>query len=221
MITPELTRRHAFLAGLAALPALGAAARPARAAVGPLGPTLPGFQRFQLGSFEVVPLLAGARTSDRPQETFGLNASPEEFAALAERNFIPADRTRNSFTPVLVNTGAELVLFDTGLAPDGVTAALAAAGYSPGQVDLVVLTHMHGDHIGGLMGEGLTFPNARYLAGAVEYDHWAKAGNEGFDGKVRPLAGKMTMVKGGDSALPGLTAIDAPGHTPGHMAWRL
>lgn len=221
MIQAELSRRHALIAGMAALPALGAASRPALAAAGPLGPALPGFQRFRLGGFEVVPLLAGARISDKPQETFGLNAPPEEFAALAERNFIPADRIRNSFTPVLVNTGAALVLFDTGLEPAGIAAALAGAGYGPEQVDLVVLTHMHGDHIGGLMGEGPTFPNASYVTGAVEYDHWAKAGNEGFDAKVRPLAERMAMVKGGDSALPGLTAIEAFGHTPGHMAWRV
>jgi glyoxylase-like metal-dependent hydrolase (beta-lactamase superfamily II) len=74
-----------------------------------------------------------------------------------------------------VNTGSELVLFDTGLNAAGITAALAAAGYTPDQVDVVVVTHMHGDHIGGLMNDGAaTFPNARYVTGTAEYNHNAE-----------------------------------------------
>lgn len=81
-----------------------------------------------------------------------------------------------------MNTGAELVLFDTGLDPDGITAALAAADVTPDQVDVVVITHMHGDHIGSLIGpSGPTFANARYVTGGVEDNHWAGADNEGYN----------------------------------------
>ena len=86
------------------------------------------WNRFKLGSFEVTTLLAGTRAGDKPQETFGPNATPEDFAALSAANFIPADMTQNFFTPTVVNTGAELVLFDTGLAAEGTLAALTAAG---------------------------------------------------------------------------------------------
>ena len=103
------SRRTALFAG-AALPLAGLAPRPALATAGMMGATTPTHHRFRLGGFEVTTLLAGTRASDKPQETFGTNASPEDFAALSAANFIPADKTQNFFTPTLVNTGAELVL---------------------------------------------------------------------------------------------------------------
>lgn len=101
-----LSRRQALIAAAALplAPVLGASPALARAEM--LGASQPLFHRFTLGSFEVTALLAGTRTTDKPQETFGLNASPEDFAALAAENFLPADRTQNFFTPVVVNTGA-------------------------------------------------------------------------------------------------------------------
>lgn len=217
----NLTRRTALMAG-ATLPFAAALPAPARAAAEMKGAAMPGFHRFKLGEFEVTTLLVGSRPMEKPQETFGLNATPEDFAALAQANFLPADMSQNFFTPTLVNTGSELVLFDTGLAPEGITGALAAAGYTPDQVDVVVLTHMHGDHIGGLSGEaGATFANARYVTGSIEHNHWAAAGNEGFDAKVKPLSDKMTMLEDGGSVAAGITALAAFGHSPGHMAYHL
>ena len=139
----------------------------------------------------------------------------------AEAN-IPTDKAQFFFTPTVVNTGSELILFDTGLNPAGITGALGAAGYSADQVDAVVITHMHGDHIGGLFGDaGETFRNARYVAGSAEFDFWAKAENERFEGNVRPLAEKFAMINDGASVASGITAMGAFGHTPGHMAYRL
>jgi glyoxylase-like metal-dependent hydrolase (beta-lactamase superfamily II) len=218
-----LSRRQALMAA-ATLPLLPAMAAPALAKADLQGTSTPLYTRFSLGGFEVTTLLAGTRTTDKPQETFGLNASPEDFAATAAANFLPADKTQNFFTPVLLNTGAELVLFDTGLSAEGTSAALAAAGISPDQVDLVVLTHMHGDHIGGLMqadGVTPTFANARYATGSVEHNHWAGQANEGFDKSVKPLNDKITMLEDGGSPIAGVTAMLAPGHTPGHMIYMI
>ena len=110
----NLTRRTALMAG-ATLPFAAALPAPARAAAEMKGAAMPGFHRFKLGEFEVTTLLVGSRPMEKPQETFGLNATPEDFAALAQANFLPADKTQNFFTPTLINTGSELVLFDTGL----------------------------------------------------------------------------------------------------------
>ncbi len=218
MTYPRLSRRQALFAG-ASLP-LAASLSPlaAQAAAGMQGVAPTPFSRFRVGAFEVTTLLAGTRTVPEPQTIFGMNVSPEEFAAASEAAFLPVDRAQFFFAPVVVNTGSELVLFDTGLDAAATTAALGAAGYAPDQVDLVVLTHMHGDHIGGLMMDGTTtYPNARYVTGAIEHNHWMAAGDEGFDANVRPLNDRMTFLDDGGSAAPGITAMLAAGHTPGHM----
>lgn len=218
-----LSRRHALFAGLALPMTTVFARRPAGAQEVMQGSAFPAFHRFKLGSFELTTLLAGTRTGDTPQETFGTNASPEEFAALSAANFIPADKSQSFFTPTLINTGAELVLFDTGLAAEGTLGAMSAAGISPDMVDVVVLTHMHGDHIGGLMGaDGVTptFANARYVTGGVEHNHWSSAANEGFDKNVRPLNDKITFLDDGGSVTGGITAMAAFGHSPGHMVYQ-
>lgn len=220
-----LTRRQALL-GAAALPlaggALGLFAGRAHAAADMMGPTPSLFSRFKLGEMEVTTLLAGTRTVADPNGIFGLNATPEEFAAASAAAFIPTDKAQFFFTPTLVNTGKELVLFDTGTDPGGITAALGAAGYTPDQVDIVVLTHMHGDHIGGLMKDGApTFANARYVTGSAEHNHWSAAANEGFDANVKPLNEKMTFLDDSGSVVSGISAILAPGHTPGHMGYRV
>jgi glyoxylase-like metal-dependent hydrolase (beta-lactamase superfamily II) len=217
---PRLTRRQT-LAATAALP-LAALAPAARAEAPMLGASFAQARRFSIGGFEVTTLLAGTTPREDPQSIFGMNVSAEEFAEVSAANFLSTDVSQFFFTPTIVNTGGELILFDTGLNAAGITGALAAAGYTPDQVDIVVLTHMHGDHIGGLMQDGTpTFANARYVTGQVEYDHWAAAGNEGFDANVRPLAEQMTFLSSGQDVAGGITAVEAFGHTPGHMTFRL
>jgi glyoxylase-like metal-dependent hydrolase (beta-lactamase superfamily II) len=219
-----LSRRQALVAG-AALPfAATILPHPAKAQTSMQGSGFAPWNRFKLGGFEVTTLLAGTRASDAPQEIFGTNASPEDFAALSAANFIPADRTRNFFTPTLVNTGADLILFDTGLAAEPMTAALAAAGVTPDQITVVVITHMHGDHIGGMMGADGTTPtyaNARYVTGAVEHNAATEAGDEGFLKNVAPLNDRFTFLDDGASPASGITAMAAFGHSPGHMAYQI
>ncbi|MBC7146647.1 MAG: MBL fold metallo-hydrolase [Thioclava marina] len=223
-MTRSLMTRRAALKAAAILPAAPAILTGTRAAAQSTEspPAIPLYRRMQLGDMTVTTLLAGTRELENPQTIFGMNASPEDFAEVSQNAFIPHDKSLNFFTPTLVETGSEKILFDTGLMPAGITAALAAAGHSPDEITTVVITHMHGDHIGGLMGDGgETFANAKYVTGQVEFDHWSNAGNETFEAKVRPLAEKITFLKGGDSVVSGISAVDAFGHTPGHMAFRL
>lgn len=183
---------------------------------------LASYRRMQLGSFEVVTLLTNTIAVDGPQNIFGLNVDAEEFQAVSDAAFLPADKVQFFFTPTLVNTGSEVILFDTGQSPEGILGALDAAGYGAGDISKVVITHMHGDHIGRLMGEsGETFTNASYISGAVEHNHWASAGNDNFEANVKPLEEKFSMIDDGTSVASGITSVAAFGHTPGHMTYML
>lgn len=216
----RLTRRAAM--GSAALLPF-AAALPAQAAAPQREPVQQTIRRFALGDLEVTTLLAGTVTNPTPpQQIFGLNVDAETFAEVSEEAFLPTEVSQFFFTPTLVNTGESLILFDTGQTPEAIVAAVEAAGYAPGDVDTVILTHMHGDHIGGLMTAGTpTFANASYVTGQVEFDAWKAAPSEGFTNHVEPLADRMTFLSDGQDAAPGITAMAAHGHTPGHMAYML
>lgn len=218
-------KRRSILKLSLAAPFLSLGATALRAEAPAMGASFARHRRFTLGQFEVTTLLAGTTPRENPQGIFGTNVSPEEFSEVSAANFLSTEVSQFFFTPVVVNTGAQLVLFDTGLNPAGITDALAGAGYSPDQVDIVVITHMHGDHIGGLSdGATPTFPNARYVTGQAEFDHWDMSGNEGFEGfegKVRPLAENMTFLDPDQDVVTGITSVAAPGHTPGHMGYHI
>jgi glyoxylase-like metal-dependent hydrolase (beta-lactamase superfamily II) len=238
-IDEGLTRRAALAAaGAAAItPLIVTDSSPVHAAAAMLGPARPTFYRFRLGAFEVTTLLDGAIQADGPHPTFGMDQTAETVQAYAEANFLPPTRVENTFAPVLVNTGAALVLFDSGNAAarrpgaGNLVATLRAAGYEPGQIDVVVITHMHGDHVGGLMADGAAaFPNARYATGEIEYDFWSKderltgpteASAKLVRANVVPLAEKTTFLKDGSEVVPGIRGLAAFGHTPGHMAYHI
>ena len=221
MASNSLSRRAALTFG-AALPVAAIAPHAAHSKGQSATPQNSIQNTAALGDFRVATLLAGTRVVEDPQSIFGMNVPAEEFAAASAANFIPADRSRFYFNPTVVNTGREVVLFDTGLSAASTLPALAAAGYAPEDVDIVVITHMHGDHIGGLMNDGTpTYANARYVTGQVEFDAWAIRENEGFEKNVRPLADMMTFIGDGDGIASGITGLAAFGHTPGHMVYML
>ncbi len=224
-MTVKLTRRAA-LGAAAALP-FASAATPLLAAGAETKANSTIAKSFQLGGFTVTTLLDGSLPRDGAKDIFGGGASDEDFAKVSADNFISPEVAQFFFTPTLVNTGSELVLFDTGLGQGGIQSALADAGVTPDQIDVVVITHMHPDHIGGMTtNDAPTFANARYVTASPEYDFWAAqdAGNRVGDlvaAKVTPLAEKMTFVEDGGEVASGITAVAAYGHTPGHTVYHL
>jgi glyoxylase-like metal-dependent hydrolase (beta-lactamase superfamily II) len=220
--TPKFTRRTA-LAGAAALPLGFAATRAAHAAAPMMGTTITPFNRVKVGAFDVTTLLAGTTPRPDPHSIFGLNVDAQTFESVSEAANLPTDQAQFFFTPIVVNNGTELVLFDTGLNGPATTAALEAAGYTADQVDKVVITHMHGDHIGGMtLDDGsLTYPNASYVTGRREFDAWAAQDNENFKAKIEPFAEQFSFIEDGADAASGMTAMAAFGHTPGHMNYMI
>ncbi len=209
------------------------------------GEMLPTIYRFKLGGFEVASIMDSYVIRAGLTPSFGGEAQADEVKMLAKANRIDSDRYFHPFTPLLVNTGKELVLFDTGcgslsseyaqmkgrLPPGKLAERMAQVGYKLEEVDVVVITHGHPDHIGGLTKGGRpVFPNARYVFGAAEFDFWNKGENvrearkfnrELYVKIVVPLANRATMIKPGDEVVPGIRAVDAAGHSPGLLAFMI
>jgi glyoxylase-like metal-dependent hydrolase (beta-lactamase superfamily II) len=192
--------------------------------------------RFKLGNFELTAVRDGQVTLDQPWTVFGEDQKPEDVKAFAAKYNVPTDKHTITFTPLVVNTGNEVVLFDTGWGSGNpgrgaLAASLAPAGYKLEDIDVVVLTHFHPDHMGGLMdGDKPVFPNARYVLGETEHNFWTNAaqnagGTKDFydltKAKVTPLVAKASFVKDGGSVVSGITAMDTAGHTPGHLSYML
>jgi glyoxylase-like metal-dependent hydrolase (beta-lactamase superfamily II) len=195
-----------------------------------------GYFRTMLGDFEVTAISDG--TVDLPVNTL-LQEKKETVDATLAKAYLksPLETSDNTY---LVNTGTKLVLVDTGAgALFGPTlgklmANLKASGYQPEQVDEIYITHMHPDHVGGLMaGPNLAFPNAVVRAAKIESDFWlsdtnmnkADASKKGFFqgamASVNPYvqAGKYKAFEGDVELVPGITARADKGHTPGHTTY--
>jgi len=240
----ELTRRSllttaAAVSAAAIMPA--AASSAARAATPAGGRQAPGFYRYKVGDFELTQIADGARTFPMP-DGFVRNIPKEQALAAAEAAYMPKGQVTVPFNPVIVNTGFKVVLIDTGYGPGiGPTVGLlptnmAAAGIDPRAIDIVVLSHLHPDHINGVKAAdgSLAFPNAEIKAPALDWAFWmsdenmSKAPNDmmkGYFANTRKvlsdIADKVTKYDWGKEVAPGITALDANGHTPGHTAFAI
>jgi len=222
----------------AALLAAALLALAAPAAAGAPKAQAPGYYRLQLGDYEITALFDGVIDIDT---RLLKNASTAEFDPLLARMFVPSPKMPTAVNAYLVNTGKQLVLLDTGMGAHRGAALghlaenLKAAGYGPEQVDLVLLTHLHGDHEGGLAdAQGRPcFPRARVLAAAGEAGYWlSPEALAAAPERVRAsgvFAAKMTapyrasgqwgVFAQGAAPAPGIRALAAFGHTPGHTAF--
>ena len=236
----QMNRRNvlALGGGAAATIAIGALAGPAAAKAPMLGVSLAKHWRYKLGAFEVTTIMDSEAFIDGPYPVIGKNAEEAEVRALMRANLVPETRYQPGFSPTVINTGKELVLFDTGNGATGfvprpnggwLVDQLGPAGFKAEDIDVVVLSHGHPDHIAGIMENGKPLcPNARYVICATEYDYWAPEGKHTgeleklaavFRANALPVADKFTMLKPGDDVVSGIRSLAAHGHTPGHLAF--
>ena len=239
----NLDRRQLLAAslGLAAAPALAlATSSNARAAAALLGAAQPKFYRFKLGEFEITTISDSDVFIDGPFPLIGANASEPDVHALMRDNLLPERKYQPGFTPTIVNTGKQLILLDAGNGANGfvprpnggwLAAQLGPAGFKPEDIDVVALSHGHPDHVGGIIDNGKPlFPNARYVIGQIEHDFWTPEGKlpddlekftQVYRANSKPVMEKINFIKPGDDVVTGIRAIEAYGHTPGHLAFMI
>lgn len=197
----------------------------------------PGYYRMMLGDFEVTALSDG--TVALPVNQLLTNTTPSRVDRALARSGLssPLETSVNGY---LVNTGDKLVLVDAGAAGlfgptlGRLAENLKAAGYQPGQVDEVYLTHLHPDHVGGLASNGaMVFPNAIVRADRADADFWlsetnlVKAGKddkpffEGARASLQPYieAHRFRPFEGRTPLAAGITALPRHGHTAGHSTY--
>jgi glyoxylase-like metal-dependent hydrolase (beta-lactamase superfamily II) len=236
---PGVSRRGLLSSGAGALLLSATSlARPARAEAPSSGVQVAGLYRRKLGSIEVTSLLDGYIDVGNQLWT---GIAPEAVdTAIAEAFLSDPTAIRIGITSYLLNTGDRLILVDSGSADlFGPTAGrfrenLAAAGIEPGQIDDILVTHMHPDHIGALVeGDKAAFPNAGVHVNATDLDYWTSDTNRAAAPEfARPWFDAASVVKfaygdrlstfsGATTVLPGIEVEPLPGHTPGHSGFRV
>jgi glyoxylase-like metal-dependent hydrolase (beta-lactamase superfamily II) len=228
-------------AGLATLLTLPGAQQILAQTAKPMLPRNAGIYRFKLGSFKLISISDGKLNV--PAAVFAGNATPDQLNEVLKQGFQQKTLTADC-NVLLVDTGQNKVLIDTGSGSlNGATVGkllenLRQAQIKPTDITAVILTHAHGDHIGGLKGtNGLTFPNARYFIGKTEWNFWTARFVDlpKFKGpadmkqqmikiaksQLALIRDRITLFEANQEFLPGFTAIPAYGHTPGHVAIRI
>ncbi|UCV06458.1 MBL fold metallo-hydrolase [Dechloromonas denitrificans] len=199
---------------------------------------VPGYYRMFLGNFEITALYDGAIKLDTKLLK---NTNDKEVQKLLARLFVKGPAVQTAVNAYLINTGSQLVLVDAGAAKafgpalGNIVDNLKAAGYRPEQVDTVLVTHLHGDHVNGMVdAQGkAVFSNAEIWSAKADNDFWlnaeiaAKAPQDAqpFFKMARDAAapylqaGKWKTYAADQEILPGISSFAANGHTPGHSAY--
>jgi glyoxylase-like metal-dependent hydrolase (beta-lactamase superfamily II) len=230
--------RRGILAGSAAA-TLATAARPTLAAAPPADKAGPAIYRYRVGAYELTALYDGIWY--RPiGKDFIRDVSFTEVEHALDAAFMPHDKLATPFTTLIVNTGRKLVLLDTGtggqISPTAgmVVENLAAAGIAPNEVDQIVISHFHPDHINGIKDKdnNLIFPNAEIMVPEAEWAFWMDDANmnaapeamkETFRNQRRIFSDiaqkRVTRFAPGKEVAGGIETLAAPGHTPGHTVF--
>ena len=197
--------------------------------------------RFRIGQFDCISVSDG--TYDYTPSTLFKDLSEDEVIQYLKDYPLVSGKVRSPYTFLFVDTGEHKVLADMGagkLGPDtgNLTSNLKAAGIEPGEIDTIIITHAHPDHVGGTLDDfgDPKYPNANYFIMKEEWEFWFS--DEAYQkvaehysailqpevfmkvarGQLGPVKDRMKLLTGNSEIVPGVHVHAAPGHTPGHMA---
>jgi glyoxylase-like metal-dependent hydrolase (beta-lactamase superfamily II) len=242
----QISRRDALIGAGAVAAAPLLASTDIKAAAPVADKQAPSFYRYRVGDILVTVVADGVNTFPLG-DSFVLNAKKDEVNTALEKAYMPKDKVSIYFAPLVINTGGKVVVIDTGngaVAKEKSKGAvglfadhLVAAGFDPMAVDMVVISHFHGDHVNGLLtADGQpAFPNAEILVPTTEWKFWmddgemSRASGERMVGLFKNnrnifeagLKKKVTPYEWNKELAPGLLAVDTVGHTPGHTSYVL
>ncbi|MDX5984245.1 MBL fold metallo-hydrolase [Sphingomonas echinoides] len=233
-MTVRFLKSAAVIASLAVAPVAYAQNAAPTAAAAPAD-----FYKMKLGSFTIVALSDGIFSL--PTDQLLVERTPGEVKAILTAANAPTLEP-TSVNAYLIDTGSRRILVDSGSGSyfgptlGRAITALKAAGYKPEDIDEVLITHLHPDHVGGLsVGGARVFPNATIRMAQSEHDFWLDKANltkvdasvqSSFDAAAASLApysaaGRVKPFKPGETIAPGVTAVSLPGHTAGHTGYRV
>jgi glyoxylase-like metal-dependent hydrolase (beta-lactamase superfamily II) len=184
----------------------------------------PAAQSFRLGALSLVAVRDSQFVAHNDARIFGADASIEAVAEVLRAAGLPDDRISVSVDALVVRTAGRVVLIDTGNGPKAhgvLPASLRLAGIAPSQVTDVLITHSHGDHVGGLVNAAgkAAFPNATVR---MSVNEWAWLRSKPDSGElVHAIKAHVRTFKPGGRVAPGITSVPLDGHTPGHVGYEI
>jgi len=248
MTAISVSRRQALLGTTAAISSAGAIGglrvRTAQAKAPRATEQAPYYYRFNHGKIQATIVSDGPLHIGEPSASF-LRTPREEIAKMLTDNFLSPTNVVLEQNVLVLNTGERMVLFDTGMGSAKIfgpstgklLSTLKAASIDPKDIDAVVATHAHLDHVWGIMADdgGRHFPNAQIYISKADFDFWTdeaklgitdpvgyiKMSVEGARKNLLPNRDRMVFFKDGQEFLPGIQAMSTPGHTVGHTVFMI
>ncbi|MEP1209531.1 MAG: MBL fold metallo-hydrolase [Rhizobiaceae bacterium] len=194
--------------------------------------------QFKMGDCVITNILEGYFHRNDLHPFVATNAAASQVEALAADYQLPFPALEHNFVPSIIQTPDQLIVIDPGFGPAAPAPStgwfmkgLEQAGYDAADVDIVLISHCHPDHIGNIAKDGSPiFPNAQIVIGRAEFEFWKRGEDISemrqptlalFQKVLLPLEGQLKMIEPGDEIVAGLLAVDASGHSAGHLVFQL